>query len=169
MKLLAISDLHLGHQPDRDALARMAPRLDDWLIVAGDVGERPAHLELALAALTRRFAKVFWTPGNHDLWTTPRTEERGQMLYEREVAICRSKGVVTPEDPYVEWPDAPNVVVVPMFLLFDYTFRPVDVSLEGAVAWARETGVFCADERLLDPTPWPSRAAWCHARCAATE
>jgi 3',5'-cyclic AMP phosphodiesterase CpdA len=169
MKLLAISDLHLGHQPNRDALARMAARPGDWLIVAGDLGERPAHLQLALEHLTRRFAKVFWTPGNHDLWSTPRTEERGEALYARQVEICRSFGVVTPEDPYVAWPAEPTVVIVPMFLLFDYSFRPVDVPLEGAVAWARETGVFCADERLLDPSPWPSRADWCRARCAATE
>src|SRR4029450_1700473 len=36
-------------------------------------------------------------------------------------------------------------------------------------ARARESGVVCGDERLLDPRPWPSRVAWCHARCAATE
>ena len=31
-------------------------------------------------------------------------EARGQVKYERLVAICRDHGVLTPEDPYVTWP-----------------------------------------------------------------
>ncbi len=56
-----------------------------------------------------------------------------------------------------------------MFLIYDYSFRPPDVSREGALAWAYESGVVCGDEQMLDSTPWPSRSAWCAARCAATE
>jgi hypothetical protein len=55
-----------------------------------------------------------------------------------------------------------------MFLLYDYSFRPSDVPIERAVAWARAGGIRCRDEHLLDPAPWPSRRAWCHARCAET-
>src|SRR5438132_1997880 len=124
MRLLAISDLHVGHPSNREALTQMSDHPEDWLIVAGDVGERPAHLELALGQLTRRFAKVFWVPGNHDLWASPEAAERGQALYDRQVAICRAHGVTTPEDPYTAWPGAADTVIVPMFLLFDYSFRP---------------------------------------------
>jgi hypothetical protein len=55
-----------------------------------------------------------------------------------------------------------------MFLLYDYTFRPADVPLARAIAWARERGIGCADEQFLDPSPWPTRAEWCAARCDAT-
>jgi hypothetical protein len=184
VKLLAISDLHLGHQPNRDALERLGDHSEDWLILAGDIGERPAHLEFALEQCLSRFRRIFWTPGNHDLWSSNPTENlqppgraaspggqsrtRGQPRYEELVDICRRMGVLTPEDPYVEWPDEPGTFVVPMFLLFDYSFRPADIPAERAVAWARETGVVCGDEQFLDPQPWPSRTAWCHARCATT-
>jgi 3',5'-cyclic AMP phosphodiesterase CpdA len=67
MRLLATSDLHLGHRQNREALLELPAFSTDWLIVAGDVGERPEHLVLGLEALTPRFAKVLWTPGNHDL------------------------------------------------------------------------------------------------------
>ena len=66
-RLLAISDLHLNHEENRVALTKMAYRPDDWLIVGGDIGERIDRLRLALDALVPRFARVFWTPGNHDL------------------------------------------------------------------------------------------------------
>ena len=90
---------------------------------------------------------------------------KGQARYEELVAICRAHGVLTPEDPYLEWPGAPGTFIVPMFLLFDYTFRPEDVPADDALDWARESGVVSGDEQMLDPSPWPSRAAWCHARC----
>src|SRR6186713_1012521 len=94
---------------------------------------------------------------------------RGQARYDELVAICREAGALSPEDSYPEWPGDPGTVIVPMFLLYDYGFRPPDVPLERAVDWARATGVLCGDERLLPFMPWPSRQAWCHARVAATE
>jgi 3',5'-cyclic AMP phosphodiesterase CpdA len=50
MRLLAISDLHIGYQENRayaDSLAPADP--DDWLIVAGDVGEIFADVGFVLA------------------------------------------------------------------------------------------------------------------------
>jgi 3',5'-cyclic AMP phosphodiesterase CpdA len=170
VRLLATSDLHLSHRANREALLELAAHPEDWLIVAGDVGERPEHLVFALETLAPRFARLIWVPGNHDLWCPADAPDRtrGQARYDELVGICRRFGVLTPEDPYVTWPRDADTFVVPMFLLYDYTFRPPDVPAEAAIAWARETGVLCSDERLLDPTPWPSRQAWCHARVALT-
>lgn len=171
MRLLATSDLHVSHRANRDALLVMPPHRDDWLIVAGDVGERAEHLRLALDVLTDRFAHVIWTPGNHDLWSPPddAARTRGQARYEELVSICRSYGVTTPEDPYRAWPGDPDTFIVPMFLLFDYSFRPSHIAREHAVAWARDTGVVSGDELMLSSSPWPSREAWCEARCSWTE
>lgn len=170
-RLFATSDLHVSHRRNREALDALGYYPGDWLIVAGDVGERPVHLAHALDVLVPRFAQVVWTPGNHDLWcpagATDRT--RGEARYDELVALCRERGVLTPEDPYVAWPADPATLLVPMFLLFDYSFRPADVPVDRALAWARETGVVSGDEFLLDPSPWPSRTAWCHARVAVTE
>jgi 3',5'-cyclic AMP phosphodiesterase CpdA len=171
VRLLAISDLHLAHRSNREALESIGHHPDDWLIVAGDVSERAEHLVFALEILTRRFRQVVWTAGNHDLWCPADSLDRtrGQARYDELVEICRRYGVLTPEDPYVEWPGESGTFVVPMFLLFDYSFRPADVPISKSVGWARETGVVCGDERMLDPVPWPSRADWCHARGDATE
>lgn len=172
MTLWAISDVHVGYDDNRRAVAALAAEPEDWLIVAGDTGESPAHLEWVLRTLSARFAQVIWTPGNHDLWT-PRTsppDSRGHAHYERLVAICRRYGVLTPEDPFAVWRGTgPRTAIAPTFVLYDYSFRPDDVSREGAVAWAAETGVRCADEDLLAPNPFESRDAWCRARVAFSE
>ena len=172
MKLLAISDLHLRYEVTRKALEDLPPHPEDWLIVAGDVGETEQHLRFAWAVLKHRFARIFWVPGNHDLWTAPPhpAEPRGQEKYDRMVAICRDFGVLTPEDPYIEWPGpGPRALIAPLFLLYDYTFRPDSVPVEEAIQWAAEENILCSDEVLLHPDPYPSRQAWCAARVAATE
>jgi len=175
MKLYAISDLHLYYQSNRRALENMPFYKKDWLIVAGDIGETLELHRYALALLTARFAQVLWVPGNHDLWTIPSTtltehHERGEEKYLSLVALCREYGVLTPEDPYVTWSgEGASALLVPLFLLYDYSFRPDDVPQERALAWAEETNVVCTDEALLHPDPYPTRIAWCLARCAATE
>ena len=109
MKLWAISDLPLGHAVTRRALLELPPHPGDWLILAGDVGETEAHLRFALETLAPRFRQLVWVPGNHDLWTPERDPAalRGEAKYRRLVAICKSYGVLTPEDPYPRWPAAP--------------------------------------------------------------
>lgn len=172
MKLYAISDLHLGSDVNRQGLLQLPPHPEDWLILAGDVGETEAHLEFALSFLTQRFARILWTPGNHDLWTLPAETQglRGEAKYRRLVEICQGFDVLTPEDPYVTWPGAPEgCLLAPIFTLYDYTFRPDHLSQQEALAWAEEEGVVCTDEWLLHPDPFPTRAAWCAMRCRYTE
>ena len=172
MNLWAISDLHVGYEDNRRAVESLEALPDDWLIIAGDTGETPAHLDFVLKSLVPRFAQIIWTVGNHDLWTPQSLpqERRGVAHYERLVRLCRSYGVLTPEDSFAVWPGAgPRTAIVPTFGLYDYSFRPGAVSEERAVAWAAEAGVRCADEDLLDPSPFRSRQQWCAARVAYTE
>lgn len=178
MKLYALSDIHLRHEANRHALAALSPHREDWLILAGDVGEQDSLLHYALGILTDRFARVLWVPGNHDLWTLPRPATagqpapaplRGEALYLHQVEICRQYGVLTPEDPFVRWPGPGSpCLLAPLFLLYDYSFRPEGIPEDEVLAWSAEHDILCADEALLHPDPYPSRSAWCAARCEAT-
>jgi len=191
-RLLAVSDLHVGYPENRryaDALAPGDP--DDWLIVAGDVGEVFADVGLVLASLANRFARVIWTPGNHELWTLPSDPVplRGTARYQALVKVCRRFGVLTPEDEFPVWagPGGP-VTVAPLFTLYDYSFTAPPGgppqrrdAAEGngnagdagpraaALAAAREAGVRSADEGRLHADPYQSVAAWCRDQVEATE
>jgi 3',5'-cyclic AMP phosphodiesterase CpdA len=172
LKLYAISDLHVGYPLNRAALEAIPPHPEDWLILCGDIGETVEHLEFVIRVLGARFRQLLWVPGNHELWTIEDEPDRlrGEAKYQRLVALCRDHGVLTPEDPYVEWP-APGSPyrLAPLFLLYDYSFGPRGATPEQALAWALEAGLQCADEHLLHPDPYPTRQAWCHARIARTE
>ncbi|GAA2046064.1 metallophosphoesterase [Catenulispora yoronensis] len=173
-RLWAISDLHVAHATNRQVVERLRPtHPDDWLIVAGDVGELFADVVAALRLLSTRFAQVIWTPGNHELWSHPRdpVKFRGEHRYLRLVMECRKLGILTPEDDYPIWPGPGGpVLIAPLFLLYDYTFLPPGARdpAEG-LAIAEAAGIICTDQYLLHPDPYPTREAWCQARVASTE
>ena len=70
MRVFALSDIHVDH----DANARWVSALSrsdyqqDVLILAGDVSDSMERFEQCIDAFARRFRKVFFVPGNHDLW-----------------------------------------------------------------------------------------------------
>jgi len=127
-KVFAVSDLHVTDPRNREFVANLRPESrHDWLLVAGDVAERSADIGWALGTLRSKFERVIWTPGNHELWTLPSdpVQLRGAERYRHLVELCRGLGVVTPEDPYPVWRGAGGpALIVPLFLLYDYTFRP---------------------------------------------
>ena len=172
--LLAVGDLHVEHAENREIVSRLEPESEaDWLIVCGDVADQPRDVRWALGVLKERFAKVIWVPGNHELLTQrgDSTPLRGQQRYEHLVELCRGLGVITPEDPYPIWDGIGGPArVVPLFLLYDYTFGSnVGSTKEESLQRAHKAGVVCVDEFLLHPDPYPSREAWCDARVEEAE
>lgn len=170
MKLWAIADLHLAAEVNRHALMASAPYPDDWLVVAGDVCESIDLFADALGWLNQRFARVIWTPGNHELWLTDQGQGPRSSVakYDAMVGIARSLNVLTPEDPFVSWPPTGDVIV-PLCTLYDYSFRPDTVALSDVVSWAAELRNVAADEHLINPAPFTGMAEWCAHRCRETE
>lgn len=171
MKLYAISDIHVGFRHNLLAIGELAAHPEDWLILCGDVGDSLEQVELALRLLNEKFAQLIWVPGNHELWTVPRKSGlKGVARYQALVALCRRLGVLTPEDPFPVWAGlgGPHLLA-PLFVLYDYSFRPDEVPVEEAVAWARAGEVLCTDEALLHPVPYQNVGQWCAARVAESE
>lgn len=168
MKLWAFSDLHVGFPDNRRIVEEIPASPGDWLVLAGDVCESLEDLGWVMRTLRPRFGRLVWVPGNHELWTT-HEGARGVEKYEQCVEVCRAHDVLTPEDPYAVFPGAGGHLVVPLFTLYDYSFCPPGMGPAEAIAWAREMDLECADEHLLDPDPYPSREAWCRARCELSE
>lgn len=72
-KVYAISDVHFDHKCNED----WAHRIDDFefqedvLIVAGNLCDTRNALMRALTTLKAKFRRVFYVPGNHELWLSP--------------------------------------------------------------------------------------------------
>lgn len=172
--LYAVSDLHVSHPENRRLVESMRSESgDDWLIVAGDVGELFADVVETLAELRKRYATVIWAPGNHELWTHPRdpVTSRGEERYHQLVAACRERDVLTPEDPYPIWRGVGGpVTVAPLFVLYDYSFLAPGARNEAeSLRLAYDAGIVCTDELMLHPDPYSDRAEWCRRRVVETE
>jgi hypothetical protein len=90
-ELWAISDLHVGYEENRRAVQALPSYPDDWLIVAGDTGETPAHsrFRAAHAAAALRASDL---DARQPRSVTPRnlpTGQRGVPHYERLVIALR--------------------------------------------------------------------------------
>ncbi|KEY68851.1 hypothetical protein S7711_10764 [Stachybotrys chartarum IBT 7711] len=183
-KLYAIADLHLGHAANLEAWKLLRPHPGDALIIAGDIGEKMEHLRQAFDLATKCFKPVFWVPGNHELYTYPQGAAQalsnpdsksdaaeGEAKYMACVDLAHQYGVLTPEDEYMTWDngEGSKAVVCPIFTLYDYSFRPPDVTREGAVNWAMEADILAADESLLHPAPHATRDEWCDKLIKQTE
>lgn len=173
MALIAVSDLHVEHRENREAVEHfLRPgSSDDWLLIAGDVANSFDRIEWALSLLQRRFARVIWVPGNHELHCHKGEPAPAPRRYELLVDLCNSLSVITPESPYPVWhgPDGP-FRIIPLFLLYDYSFGTLIANDPGeALELAYKAGIVCDDEFLLKPEPYVNRATWCVERVAQTE
>lgn len=122
MRVFAISDIHV----DYDANARWVESLsradyqDDVLILAGDVSDSIRRLGHCIESFARRFRKVFFVPGNHDLWVI-RDPDVVDSLRKFEIvgATARNAGAGT----------APEMIqgvrFIPLLGWYDLSFGPL--------------------------------------------
>jgi predicted phosphodiesterase len=70
MRVFALSDIHVDYPVNAQWVENLSvfDYQDDLLIVAGDVSDSLKRIEQCLKALTRRFSRVLFVPGNHELW-----------------------------------------------------------------------------------------------------
>jgi predicted phosphodiesterase len=96
-RIFVLSDIHVDHAENRAWASRLSDReyVNDVLIVGGDVS---CDINLAaetLQRLRRKFNKVFFVPGNHELWIR-RTESFDSMAKFFEILkLCASLGIAT--------------------------------------------------------------------------
>jgi predicted phosphodiesterase len=70
MRIRALSDLHVEFRENLELIRDLARHRhrEDVLIVAGDISHNLTRLRDVLAWLRDAFEKLFFVPGNHDLW-----------------------------------------------------------------------------------------------------
>jgi len=111
MRILALSDVHVDFAQNRDWLTRISnvDHLQDVLLLAGDVTDKLDLLERTLEGLRRKFARLFFVPGNHELWDRERAYSDAIAKFERILERCAALDVCT--EPRV----LDGVRIVPLF------------------------------------------------------
>ena len=159
--LWAVSDLHVHSQGNADIVDKYLcpPNPDDWLIVAGDVAEDIDTVVRTLAKLQQRYAHVIYTPGNHEIYARSDDRLKGRAKYDALIHAVQRLGVTTPEDPYVTFGDH---TIVPLFTLYDHSWRAEGTTRDEALAAAQESGVVLTDSFTVEP--YVDVELWCRDR-----
>ena len=118
MTIWASSDLHINYPQNWDWWRQLSAEAyqNDWLILAGDVHHELEPTLTLLRSLVPKFERVFFVPGNHDLWLQPNDPARSMLKFEQLLACLHTEGVYT--QPYL----TDTVGIVPLFSWYDYSF-----------------------------------------------
>lgn len=120
MRVFALSDIHIDFPGNRAWIGSLSEKdyQDDILILAGDVSHSLAHLQWCFETLVRRFHKVAYVPGNHDLWVVREGEKNSLEKFQAVYRLATACGVsVTPTR-------LGEVSVIPLYGWYDYSFGP---------------------------------------------
>lgn len=118
MRVFAVSDIHIDYDANAKWVANLSTSdyQDDVLILAGDVTDTPSLLDWGLRTLARRFRKVLFVPGNHDLWVIRERGKNSLQKFEEVRSVVESSGGSM--QPF----RAEGVSIIPLLSWYDYSF-----------------------------------------------
>lgn len=127
MRVFTVSDIHIDYK-ENDLWLRSLSNSDyvkDILILAGDISDSTSRIADCFDQLTRKFANVFYVPGNHDLWVreTSREENNSIDKFFKLLALGSECGVIT-EQRCVN-----NLRIIPLFSWYDLSFGKLSDNL----------------------------------------
>ncbi len=128
-RVFAISDVHLDYAVNQQWLHGLSLQefQHDVLILAGDISDAPKLQEMCFRELARRFYRVLFVPGNHDLWVKRFPCEGGSLKkFEVVQALAHSYGLLT--KPWTEG----ELTIVPLLSWYDYSFGQPNSQLQQA-------------------------------------
>jgi predicted phosphodiesterase len=126
VRTFAVSDIHVDYDINKRWITHL-PEIEyrnDLLILAGDVAHSLKLLEWCLTALVRRFKKVLYVPGNHELWVVPEDPARSSLdKFDHVCRVAESCGVSM--QPF----HVDRLSIIPLLGWYDYSFGEPDREL----------------------------------------
>jgi predicted phosphodiesterase len=119
MRIFALSDIHIDYDENANWIANLSTTeyLDDVLILAGDVTDRRHLLEWCISTLAKRFKKVLFVPGNHELWVIREEHQKDSLQkFDDVCAVVESSGASM--QAFRER----GVSIIPLLTWYDYSF-----------------------------------------------
>lgn len=125
MRVFSVSDIHIDYEENEKWLFNLSEfdYVDDILILAGDVSDNLLKLERCFDQLQRRFQKVLFVCGNHELWL--RSKSHANSL-EKHAAICQLADDIGVERRAVT---IDSLSIVPLLSWYDFSFGQPSLQL----------------------------------------
>ena len=125
MRIFTTSDLHVDYKKNLEFIKQISD-LDyqnDILILAGDLTHKENLLCETLVTLKKKFAELFFLPGNHDLWLKEKHYSNSIEKFETIMVFCQSNGIQTAPRRY------DDVEILPLYSWYDHSFGEPNADL----------------------------------------
>ena len=122
MRIWAVSDIHIDYQENNKWLSNLslADYCEDLLILAGDLSDDLKKLSICFERLNKRFFKVHYVPGNHELWVSSKSRINSLDKFHQVLALAEQYELVI--EPFHYNDQSQNISIVPMFSWYDFSF-----------------------------------------------
>ncbi|MGB5977897.1 MAG: metallophosphoesterase family protein, partial [Cyclobacteriaceae bacterium] len=135
MRLFALSDIHSDFAENYKWIENLSQTdyTNDILVLAGDIAHNLRIIEATFSVLRKRFSRVFYVSGNHDLWTVDYSDDS----FEKEKTIFKlAKNSGIDLDPAI----IGDYQIVPLYGWYDLSFGNISQTLNDAwqdFVWCR--------------------------------
>jgi hypothetical protein len=115
MRVLALSDLHVDYPRNMRWIEgiSLSDYQRDTILLAGDITHEMDRLRKTFDIFQQRFARVFFVPGNHELWLLKSEQSNSIAKFGEILSMCARRGVETAPGKVSNGRNA--VWVVPLF------------------------------------------------------
>jgi predicted phosphodiesterase len=119
MRIFVLSDIHVDFEENRLWLQNLLRKnfKNDALILAGDITHHFDLLNEWLLKIRYRFGKVFYVPGNHDLWIDGKDWDNSLQKFHAIMEFCNQNDINV--KPGVVHCNGKQVAIVPVFSWYD--------------------------------------------------
>lgn len=118
MRVFAVSDIHIDYSENKHWMLNLS-NIDyqqDILILGGDVSDKLSLLELCFSELARKFKKVLFVHGNHELWVSREKSFDSMQKFHKVCEIALDNEIVL--EPFTE----DELSIVPLQSWYDFSF-----------------------------------------------
>jgi len=118
VRVLATSDIHIDYEDNRKWIEDLSNRdfVEDILLLAGDISDDLAMIRSCFEHLSKKFFKVMYVTGNHELWVVRDGFTDSFQKYDKVCEVAKEQGIII--EPF----HIGTLSIVPLFGWYDFSF-----------------------------------------------
>ena len=125
MRFFTTSDIHVDYKKNLELIKKISNTeyQNDVLILAGDLTHKETLLCETLLILKDKFAKLFFVPGNHDLWLKEKHYSTSLEKFEAIMSFCNNNKISIEPETF------DDVELIPLYSWYDHSFGEPNADL----------------------------------------
>lgn len=152
MRVLAISDIHADYKENELWLMELSSfdYQSDILILGGDITDDLLLLDRCFYSLSKKFMKILFVPGNHELWVIRGDISTSLQKFKRVCEIAEDRGIC------LNTHSIGSLSIVPLLGWYDFSFGAPCSRITSefmdfhACKWPNEFSIPAVAEYMID-------------------